>query len=147
MFKPDIASPIAVGYIYRMAERSGDWYRQAERDLESAKAQKEAGFYEWACFISQQASEKALKAALQKHGADAWGHALVDLLKAIAAITEIDSGIQSSARFLDKYYIPARYPNGWASGSPSDFISEQDAIDAIGHSQNILQFSKGLLAG
>ena len=39
-----------------MAERSADWIKQAMRDLESAKAQKLDGFYEWTCFISQQAS-------------------------------------------------------------------------------------------
>ena len=113
----------------------------------SAKVQKETGFYEWACFISQQAAEKALKAALQKHGADAWGHALIDLLRALADIAEIEAELQSSARYLDRYYIPARYPNGWASGSPADYITEQDATDAIGHSQKILQFCKSLLAG
>lgn len=61
-----------------MAERSGDWYRQARRDLDSARAQRAAEFFEWACFISQQASEKALKAALQKLGGEAWGHSIAD---------------------------------------------------------------------
>jgi len=41
---------------HKMAERSADWIKQAMRDLESAKAQKLDGFYEWTCFISQQAS-------------------------------------------------------------------------------------------
>jgi HEPN domain-containing protein len=36
-------------------DRSGDWLRQAERDLESARLILRGGFYEWACFISQQA--------------------------------------------------------------------------------------------
>jgi len=62
---------ISTGTIERpvMAERSADWIKQAIRDLESAKAQKLDGFYEWTCFISQQASEKALKAVLQRMGA------------------------------------------------------------------------------
>jgi len=53
-------------------ERSGDWFKQAQRDLESAKAQMEDGFFEWTCFIAQQAAEKAVKAVYQKLRAEAW---------------------------------------------------------------------------
>lgn len=49
-----------------MAERSGDRIRQARRDLESARAQERDGFFEWSCFIAQQAAEKAVKTALQR---------------------------------------------------------------------------------
>ena len=62
-----------------MPERSADWMKQALRDLESAKAQKQDEFFEWSCFISQQAAEKALKAVFQKIGAEAWGHSLLEL--------------------------------------------------------------------
>lgn len=56
-----------------MPERSSDWLKQALRDLESAKVQKQNNFFEWACFISQQAAEKAIKAVYQKLGAESWG--------------------------------------------------------------------------
>ena len=120
--------------------------KQARRDLQSAEAQKKDGFYEWACFISQQASEKALKAALQKAGAVAWGHSLVDLLEALSEITEAPSDMGDSARFLDKYYIPARYPNGWPSGSPADYIKDKDSENATSHSEKIFQFCDCFLA-
>ncbi len=51
-----------------MAERSLDWIRQAEKDLENAHWEKKGGYYEWACFVSQQAGEKALKAVYQRFG-------------------------------------------------------------------------------
>ena len=54
-----------------------------------------AGFYEWACFISQQAAEKAAKAVLQRWGAEAWGHSVVRLLEAVAGRAE---GPTTSAR-------------------------------------------------
>ena len=41
-----------------MPERSGDWIRQAEKDLEN----------EWACFSAHQSAEKALKAVYHKLG-------------------------------------------------------------------------------
>ena len=49
-----------------MVERSADWLRQARRDLENAEYELEGGFYEWACFLSQQAAEKAVKAVFQR---------------------------------------------------------------------------------
>ena len=76
-----------------MAERSADWIRQTRRDLESAKAQTTAGFYEWACFISQQASEKALKAVLQHLGAEAWGHSIIGLLQALRETLDVPEGL------------------------------------------------------
>ena len=53
----------------KMPERSKDWIKQAWRDLDSARAQMEDGFFEWSCFIAQQAAEKAIKAIYQKMGA------------------------------------------------------------------------------
>ena len=129
-----------------MAERSGDWLSQARRDLESARAQRAAGFYEWACFISQQASEKALKAVVQKLGGEPWGQSIVELLGPLQERLEVPDALRGSAVNLDRYYIPARYPNGWAAGSPADYFSAEDANVAIGHSQAILRFCEGVLA-
>jgi len=63
-----------------MAERSADWMEQARRDLAMAGQARDTGFFEWACFISQQGAEKAIKAVYQRHGAVAWGHSVLDLL-------------------------------------------------------------------
>lgn len=49
-----------------MIERSRDWMKQAERDLENAKYEMKGSFYEWVCFLSQQAAEKAIKAVFQR---------------------------------------------------------------------------------
>ena len=129
-----------------MAERSGDWLKQAKRDLESAKSQNENEFYEWACFISQQAAEKALKAVLQKMGAEAWGHVTIKLLEALEEQSGKKSGLRALALFLDKFYIPARYPNGWGEGTPADFITEEDAEDAIDYSEKIVRFCEGFFS-
>jgi len=45
-----------------MPERSRDRIKQAWRDLDSARVQMEDGFFEWSCFIAQQAAEKTIKA-------------------------------------------------------------------------------------
>ena len=53
-----------------MADRSGDWMRQAEGDLEHAGLSACEGDYEWACFAAQQAAEKAIKAVYYFHHGD-----------------------------------------------------------------------------
>jgi HEPN domain-containing protein len=39
-----------------------DWYDQGVRDLARAQLDVEHAFYEWACFTSQAAAEKVIKA-------------------------------------------------------------------------------------
>lgn len=129
-----------------MPERSSDWLKQAQRDLESAKTQMENGFFEWACFIAQQGAEKAVKAVYQKIGGEAWGHSVSDLLKGLHEKIDIPLELRENARHLDKFYIPARYPNGWVSGTPSDYISREDAQNAVSNSEKIIQFCQGILA-
>ena len=130
----------------RLPERSRDWINQAKRDLASAEAMLTSGFYEWACFASQQAAEKAVKAVFQKMGATAWGHSLLELLKLLAGKVTISEELFDYARTLDRFYIPARYPNGFESGSPFEYFTKKDAEYAIFCGRRIVEFCTGLLA-
>jgi amidophosphoribosyltransferase len=56
-----------------MPERSTDGIAQAVWDLSIAEQAVSSGFAEWACFIAQQAAEKALKAVYQKRSGAALG--------------------------------------------------------------------------
>ncbi len=47
-----------------MRADSGDWMAQAKRDLESAEWAMRGGYYEWACFMGQQAAEKGAQGGL-----------------------------------------------------------------------------------
>lgn len=129
-----------------MADRSADWFKQAQRDLDSARAQLQEDFFEWACFIAQQAAEKAVKAAYQSYSAEAWGHSVTDLLKGLKDKTQVPDELLRSAARLDRFYLPARYPNGWASGFPGEYFTREDAEDAISNSEEILRFCNGFLA-
>lgn len=129
-----------------MPERSKDWLAQAKRDLENAHWEKHGGFYEWACFISQQAAEKALKAVYQRLGGDAWGHSVTNLLEGLSEKVAIQDEMFSYGRTLDRFYIPARYPNGWHQGSPKDYFTEEDAENALRCGEEILRFCEGILA-
>lgn len=64
-----------------MANRAFDWLKQAVRDLEQAEDCQKAGRHEWACFVAQQAAEKAVKALHLHLGQEAWGHVVANLLQ------------------------------------------------------------------
>ena len=126
-----------------MGNRYADWFRQAEADLRHARHALEDRDFEWSCFAAQQAAEKALKAVFLKSSMDAWGHTLTVLIGNLPrAIGPAPAALVDYARMLDKHYIPTRYPNGFASGAPTDFYTHQEAVNAIQHAEAIIEFCR-----
>ncbi len=68
--------------------RYRDWLEQGKRDLEKAKIDLKFKYYEWACFSSQQAAEKAVKSLGMKYGIELWGHSISQMLKIADYYTE-----------------------------------------------------------
>lgn len=127
-------------------ERSKDWLDQAKRDLAHARNDLGAEFYEWACFSSQQAAEKAVKAVFQRLGAEAWGHSVADLLLELKRKHDVPEHLIDCALELDKAYIPTRYPNAHPSGAPRARYTRTEAERLISHAQKIIEFCEGLLS-
>lgn len=125
-----------------MANRYADWLRQAEADLRHARNALEDGDYEWSCFAAQQAAEKALKAVVQAHGGEAWGHSVTVLAGHLREKLEVPESLSNAARRLDKHYIPTRYPNGFDAGAPTDYYTAPEAEAAIGDAEMILEFAR-----
>jgi len=44
----------------------------------------------------------------------------------------------------DGCYVPTRYPNGFESGAPMDFYTEEQANDAVRRAENILRWCEGI---
>jgi len=128
-----------------MASRSSDWLRQGRRDLDHARRARADGDHEWACFAAHQAAEKALKAAFQARGEEAWGHAVSELLTGLVREPASDP-LMTRAKALDKHYIPTRYPNGFPSGAPMDYYTAEDAAKAIEDAEAILRHCECVLA-
>jgi HEPN domain-containing protein len=128
----------------QVVERSRDWFTQALRDLEHAENDVRGGFYDWACFSAQQAAEKGVKAALQKLGAEAWGHSVASLLEALPQ--KPPANLLDHALELDKAYIPARYPNAHPSGAPHQLYVEAEARRLIGYAREIIKHCESLLS-
>jgi HEPN domain-containing protein len=109
------------------------WLRQAEEDLDAAE--KAASILEkhyLACFLAQQAAEKALKAIFYARGAlVVRGHSVAELCTAAEPFdVEIGAARRRLAK-LDRYYIPTRYPNGLSGGHPFEAFDARDSADAV----------------
>ena len=127
-------------------DRSFDWLHQAQGDLRLARYVSEGGYFEWSCFAAQQAAEKAVKGALQRLGAEAWGHSITSFLRELA---KTHGGAQDLIEFgleLDKAYIPTRYPDVHQSGTPRDLYTKREAERLIDYASQIVEFSASIVS-
>lgn len=126
--------------------RYRDWLEQALRGLGRARIDVQYEYWEWACFTSQQAAEKAVKALLMHRGLDAWGHAVTPMLRQLEGV-DVPPEMIAKCQLLDSYYIPARYPNGFAVGKPADYYNANVARDAVDAADAIIRFCQDHLPG
>lgn len=129
-----------------MARRSGDWLRQAGRDLDQALDSARAGRHEWACFAAQQAAEKAVKALHLHLGQEAWGHVVRLLLEELPEQVAVPEPLLDRARVLDAHYVPTRYANGHPEGAPGDHYGALQSGEAIEHARAILELVRSSMA-
>ena len=127
-----------------MADRSQDWFDQAQRDLEQAKSSQKEGRHEWACFAAQQSAEKAVKALHLFLKQEAWGHVVARLLNELPIAVSED--LLDKAKVLDGLYIPTRYANGHAQGPPFEHHGKIQSKDAINYAGEILKFVRSEMA-
>jgi HEPN domain-containing protein len=109
------------------------WWLTAQEDLEVAKTLHEAGKFSHACFLSQQNSEKAMKALWLAIDADPWGHSIQKLVMQFpqqSMLQNIENWLRYAA-YLDKFYIPTRYPNGLPDLTPGQVYISEDSAQAV----------------
>lgn len=126
----------------RYKEESLRWLTQAKDEFEDAEELRNRKRFYLALFHFQQATEKAFKAYLYSKvkSAEVFRTHSVDELAKMAIETDSDFKAVASAKKLDRYYIPTRYPNGLPGGIPSRYFDDpkeaeaamQLAINAIG---------------
>lgn len=119
--------------------RYRDWLAQAKRDLDRARLDVKFEFWEWACFTSQQAAEKAVKALLMNRGIAVWGHAITPMLDRLEGVA-VSEEMVAIGQLLDAYYIPTRYPNGFPEGKPADYFNRRKATEAVDAAAQIIRF-------
>jgi HEPN domain-containing protein len=124
------------------------WLRQAEHDLSDAEYSLAGRRYSLACFLCQQAGEKALKAFLYARGAElVLGHSVADLAAECAALDGDFGTVRLKAAPLDHYYIPTRYPNSLPGGIPAEAFDESDARRALELAGGVLRIVQTKLGG
>ena len=119
-----------------MRNRARDWQRQAENDLLWTRDTVKAKRYAQACFSAQQTAEKALKAlALFQGYEDVRSHSILKIAQAL----KINGELEKMAARLDQYYISARYPDAYAEGAPFEYFDENQAQEALGFAERIVE--------
>lgn len=122
------------------------WLRQAEEDLRWSKHLAEQGAYHLACFLSQQVTEKAIKAFLYAQGEEiVLGHSVERLCQNAARYNPAFSEKVLTWSILDGFYIPTRYPNGLPDGIPADVYTQSIAQQAVQYANEAVTFVKSLL--
>lgn len=116
------------------------WLSQSEHDLSDAEYSLAGGRYNLACFLCQQAAEKALKAFLYARGAEqVLGHSVADLVRECGNLDTDFAALRPRAAPLDHYYIPTRYPNSLPGGIPAEAFDESDARRALGLAGEVIR--------
>jgi HEPN domain-containing protein len=83
-----------------MPNRAQDWFAQAERDLEQARASEKDARHEWACFAAQQSAEMAVKALHLSMGQEA-RHVVARLLSELpVAPADLQKKAKGAGQFL-----------------------------------------------
>jgi HEPN domain-containing protein len=120
------------------------WIKSSRGAVNSAKGDLERGDYNWACFKAQQSAEFAVKAVLHGLGLPVYGHSVSALLTKAPKDLQVNEKIMQEAKTLDKYYVPTRYPNAWAEGTPMDYYTKSDAQEAIKCAEDIINWAEAL---
>ncbi len=107
------------------------WIRHAKYTLSSVVVDIEGGFYSWACFKSHQVAELALKALLRGAGVESFGHDLISLWKKAVNVCRLLKDLSDCITYLNKMYIPPRYPDAWAGETPPyESYTQRDANES-----------------
>ena len=124
------------------------WLEQARVDLKWVRHLEGEGAYYLVCFLAQQAAEKALKAVLYARGEElVVGHSVRQLCQRVAREEARFAPHLEEWAVLDSYYIPTRYPNGFASGKPADYFTFEEAQEAVNAAREVLGFCKSHISG
>lgn len=118
--------------------RANDLLDDAQDSLGAAKDLLATQRWAKVCFMSQQAAELAVKAALNALGKERRGHDIHSLLEELEQEKPHVLEFSDDAKILDQYYIPTRYMNAFAEGSARSHFTEKQAREAVDMAERML---------
>lgn len=118
------------------------WLDYADEDMRAADSTLRDGVFSAACFHAQQAVEKAVKAMLlEKTGRVPKQHSLLRLTE-MSESKEIFEQHKEQLEFLDKFYVPTRYPDALPGSLPEGLPGKEDAENAVKSAKEIVESIK-----
>lgn len=114
------------------SDRSASWLAFAREDLLVARLVFREGIWNQACFHSQQAAEKLLKAFLEaRRGRVPKLHSLAELVTLCSENEPRAEDLREVCLLLDRFYITTRYPVALVGSLPHGMPSASDAREAL----------------
>jgi HEPN domain-containing protein/predicted nucleotidyltransferase len=131
------------------SEDASRWLAFGQEDLRMAELALEEGLFNQVCFHAQQAVEKALKALLAASGELVpRTHRLADLWQRLPATDRNGLAHLRHAAFdLDRYYLPARYPDALPGVLPEGLPGKEHAERAVETCRRVLGYVRQQLGG
>lgn len=127
-----------------MTKQHDEWFEFADSDLGFAASGMRDEYYGHVCLLSQQAIEKALKGYLiYKTGIYPKIHKLVEL--ALMCKNKKLDKFQDGLKLVDAYYIPTRYPGGFAGGLPQGLPGKREAEEALSIAEEVVEVVKKIV--
>lgn len=119
-----------------MREEVIHWWKQAQRELESAEKNLKIGEYYLVAFLCQQSVEKGLKAmVILKHKESIPTHSLIELGNKL----KINQDLMKDLRVLTPEYTISRYPDV-VSSLPYDNYDEDTAKDRLDRAKKVFKW-------
>ena len=125
--------------------RSIDWLKQSEAEFKAATDLLNTNNFAWCCFTAQQSAEKSIKAILNHLQSDALGHNLNTLIQEVEQHLQVNQAVINACIRLNRFYIPTRYPDAFASGVPAEQYFDQDANQAVQDADEVLRFARTII--
>ena len=121
------------------------WLKFSDEDLRAADATLGEGVFSAACFHAQQAVEKAIKAILlTKTGKVPKQHSILRLTE-MSEDRELFEKHKENLEFLDKFYVPTRYPDALPGSLPEGLPEREDAEKAVESAKEVVESVKKIL--
>lgn len=123
------------------------WREFAREDCQAARVSFEGGLFRPACFLAQQAVEKALKGfLLSRTGEYPKTHLLRELLSLCdLADPEFRQWIDD-CHFLDRFYRSTRYPDAPPGSLPEGDPTREDAQRTVDIAGRLVGFVEGKIS-
>lgn len=127
-----------------MREEAVRWLKQADADMQHARASFSGGFYFAVAFGCHQSAEKLLKGAYieLKRAIPPKTHNLVEL----GSLLGVPGDVMSELRLLNPEYVASRYPDA-ANGFPVDNYDARKAGQLLDSLEKVQQWVISALSG